>query len=235
MKHYKNTLIGLGYITISALLCFTFFFWALNSIYDSKQIEKRGHTRYAKKQYHQAYLDFSRAVEQHIQNTSTKEKISEGYRLAASAAHADKQYSQTSEMLRKSLQYNADNEQAHRITKHMLQHHQMPQTDIWKMSQQQWNKRYNKTPFLKDMIKQGHAHFAKKRYAQAFKNFSSAADAYQTDPSITHNQKSHYFRFAATAANAGRQISQTKKYATLALQYNSENLDAKKLLQEVTQ
>ncbi len=235
MKHYKNALIGGGYITLSIFACFIFFFWALNSLYDPKQIEIRGHKHYAKKQYHQAYLDFKLAVESNIKKTSSKQKISEGYRLAASAAHADQHYSQAATMLRKAISYNEDNELAHHIIKHMLQRHQMKQADIWKISQLQWNKRYSTKSPLKVMIKQGHAHYAKKHYAQAFKHFSYVADLYQADSTVTQKQKSQYFRYAATAANAARQRSQTEKYATLALKYNPDNTDAKSLLQRATQ
>lgn len=235
MKHYKKALIGASYITISALTCYIFFYWALNSLYDPKQIEIRGHKHYAKKQYHQAYLDFYQAVEARIKNTNSPEKISEGYRLAASAAHADQSFSQAADMLRKSIRHNASNQQAHHIIKRMLQRHQMKQADIWKISQTQWSQRYRTDSPLKDMTKQGHSHFAKKRYAQAFKYFSYVADAYETGSIISPQQKSQHYRYAATAANAAQQHSQTQKYATLALHHNPENADAKKLLQKATQ
>ena len=235
MKHYKNALIGASYITISALICVTFFYWALNSLYDPKQIENRGHKHYAKKQYLQAYLDFQRAVEQNVKAASSQQKISEGYRLAASAAHANQSYSQAATMLRKAIQHNKNNEQAHHVIKHMLQRNQMKQEDVWKISQQQWNNRYRTPKSTKDTIKQGHTHFAKKRYAQAFKHFSYAADTSQTDSSLTHQQKSQYCRYAATAANAAQQRKQTQKYATRALQYNPENIAAQTLQQKATQ
>ncbi len=232
MKHYKNALIGVGCIGISSLACFIFFFWALNSLYDPKEIEIKGHKHYAKKQYHQAYLDFKLAVENNIKNRSSQQVISEGYRLAASAAHADQHYSQAATMLRKSISYNIDNELAHHIIQHMLQRHQMKQADVWEISQSEWSQRYRAQSTLNEMIKKGHAHYAKKRYAEAFKNFSYAADQYQAAPTMTDKQKSQYFRYAATAAYAAQQRHEAKKYATRALQYDPANADAKSLLQK---
>jgi tetratricopeptide (TPR) repeat protein len=116
-------------ITISLLLSGIFFYWAVYAIYDSKELESRGHYEYAKKHYKKSYEYFFRAAEitenamiSHPDLETQdliKQKLSSRYRFAASAAHASKEYKKSWSMLKKSLFYNPDNSQAIALQKHM--------------------------------------------------------------------------------------------------------------------
>ncbi len=116
-------------IVSSLLLSGLFFYWAVYTIYDSKELESRGHYEYAKKHYKKSYEYFFRAAEI-TENTMisypdvetqnlAKQKLSSRYRFAASAAHASKEYKKSRRMLKKSLFYNPNNTQAIALQKHM--------------------------------------------------------------------------------------------------------------------
>lgn len=122
----NESMLASGLIIVSLVIALVFFDWAYNSLYDKKQIENRGHQYYAQKQFNKAYQDFSRAAELNANTPDVeKQKISQSYRYAATAAYANLDFAQAAAMALKSLTYDQGNTAAIALIKRMLKHKQM--------------------------------------------------------------------------------------------------------------
>jgi len=120
----KQQLLAWLLILCSLFTSVLFFYWAIYTVYDTKQLEQQGHHYYANKQYKKAYSYFYRVAQmtEEAENTTIadRQKLSSRYRFAATAAHSDKNYQDALIMLKKSLEHNPDNQQAIALQKHIL-------------------------------------------------------------------------------------------------------------------
>lgn len=139
----NESLLASGLIIVSLVIALFFFDWAYNALYDKKQIENRGHQYYAQKRFNKAYQDFSLAAELNASAPDVdKQKISESYRFAASAAYANLDFIQAAAMALKSLVYNPENTAAIELIKRMLKHKQMNSAQLVGLDQDLRDKIY---------------------------------------------------------------------------------------------
>jgi len=123
-------------IILSVLSSTAFFYWALNAVYDVKQLEQQGHIAYAAKQYPHAYQAFTHAAAISAKQPLEQNKTSHLYRYAGSSAYKLNDYELALEKVTIALRYKPDNAEAIHLIKHMLHTKQISQQQVERLQKE---------------------------------------------------------------------------------------------------